>query len=85
VLDFLGDAITAIDRVAEYLAGVADVAALEADSRTLDAIVLNIQNLGESARCIERIAPDVVATHALDSLVGHDWDAQQACARLLRD
>jgi uncharacterized protein with HEPN domain len=64
VLDFLGDAITAIDRVAEYLAGVADVAALEADSRTLDAIVLNIQNLGESARCIERIAPDVVATHA---------------------
>lgn len=60
--DYLGHMIEAIDRIATYLEGL-DRTAFLADLMVQDAVIRNVEVIGEAARNVERHAPDVVAAH----------------------
>jgi len=59
-LQHIGDA---IDRITGYIQGVDDAAALERDHKIQDAVIRNIEIIGEAANRIQKQAPDFVAAH----------------------
>lgn len=61
---YLDDMLDAIGRIQDYTAGM-DKGALEADHRTLDAVLRNLEVLGEAAKQV----PDAVRAEA----PGIDW------------
>jgi uncharacterized protein with HEPN domain len=62
VPDYLGHIADAIQRCVRYTAGL-DEAAFLADERTQDAVVRNLEVVGEACRNIERHAPEFAAAH----------------------
>jgi uncharacterized protein with HEPN domain len=63
VADFLGHILEAIARIAEYTEDIDEVAFLD-DKMVQDAVLRNIEIIGEAARNIERTAPDFAARHS---------------------
>jgi uncharacterized protein with HEPN domain len=63
VLDYLGHMRQAIERIRRYTKGK-DRAAFLGDEMAQDAVIRNIEILGESARNIERHAPQFAARHS---------------------
>lgn len=61
-LDDLGHMLDAIGRIDTYLAGM-DLAAFLGDSRTQDAVIRNLEVIGEAARNIQRRDPAFAADH----------------------
>jgi uncharacterized protein with HEPN domain len=63
ITDYLGHILEAIARIAEYTEDIDEVAFL--DSKMIqDAVLRNIEIIGEAARNIERTAPDFAARHS---------------------
>jgi uncharacterized protein with HEPN domain len=58
----LGHMLDAIHRINSYLTGL-DRLAFDADTRTQDAVIRNLEVIGEAARNIQQHAPDFVAAH----------------------
>ena len=63
VSDYLGHIVEAIDRVANYLTDIPDLAAFQRDERTRDAVVRNLEIIGEAANRIRATAPEFPALH----------------------
>ena len=60
--DYLEHIIEAIERIDEYLADVSEVTFLE-DRKTQDAVIRNIEIIGEAAHNIERYHAQFAAAH----------------------
>jgi uncharacterized protein with HEPN domain len=60
--DYLGHILAAIERIERYVDGI-DEAAFLRDEKTQDAVLRNLEILGEAARSIERAWPDFAARH----------------------
>jgi uncharacterized protein with HEPN domain len=63
VADYLAHIYEAIVHARAYLADVADIRALRLDTKTRDAVVLNIAIIGEASTKIQQAAPAFVAAH----------------------
>ena len=63
VEDYLEHIAEAIDRATLYLAPLGTLDALLQDKKTQDAIVRNIEIIGEATRQIQQMAPDYFAQH----------------------
>lgn len=63
VPDYLAHMVQALERIARYTQGM-DQAAFEADELVQDAVLRNIETLGEAANNILRAAPAFAAQHA---------------------
>lgn len=61
--DYLQHIVQAIDRIERYTAGL-DAAGFAADTKTQDAVVRNIEVIGEAARNIQRHHAEFASTHA---------------------
>lgn len=62
VPDYLGHILQAIERIYRYVQG-ADRAAFMQDEKTQDAVMRNIEIIGEAARNAERADPAFVTSH----------------------
>lgn len=60
--DFLAHVAQAIERIQRYVNGL-DSAAFAADEKTLDAVLRNIEVIGEAARNVQRHHADFAAEH----------------------
>ena len=63
VEDYLKHIAEAIERATRYLQPVSDLAALEKNTQVLDAVVRNIEVIGEAVNNIQRTAPDFIRQH----------------------
>ena len=63
VADYLGHMLEAIERIGEYTEDVDEVSFL-GNKMIQDAVLRNIEIIGEAARNIERAAPDFAAQHS---------------------
>ena len=63
VEDYLEHIAEAIDRATLYIAPLGTLDALLQDQKTQDAIVRNIEIIGEATRQIQQMAPDYFAQH----------------------
>jgi uncharacterized protein with HEPN domain len=63
VEDYLEHIAEAITRATDYLRHTADFAAFEQDQRSQDAVVRNIEIIGEAVAKINNVAPDLIAKH----------------------
>lgn len=61
--DYLGHILQAIGRIKEYVQGM-DEAAFSRDHRTQDAVVRNLEIIGEASRNIEKRYPEFAQEHA---------------------
>jgi uncharacterized protein with HEPN domain len=61
--DYLNHMLTAIIRIESYIKGI-DRQSFEADTRTQDAVIRNLEVLGEAARNVLQHDPGFVAAHA---------------------
>ena len=61
--DYLEHIADAIDRITGYIQGIDDAAALERDQKIQDAVIRNIEIIGEAANKIQKQAPGFVAAH----------------------
>jgi len=61
--DYLQHIAEAIDHIASYVQEVDDAAALERDHKIRDAIIRNIEIIGEAANRIQKHAPDFITAH----------------------
>ena len=61
--DYLGHILTAIERVALYTDRI-DEAEFTSNLQVQDAVLRNIEVMGEAARNVQRVAPDLVRAHA---------------------
>ena len=62
VRDYLEHILTAIDRITAYTADL-DEAGFVADQKTQDAVIRNLQIVGEAAQNIRQRHPDLIASH----------------------
>ena len=62
VADYLGHIIEAIERIYRYTEDIDEVGFL-GNQMIQDAVLRNIENIGEAARNIERTAPEFAARH----------------------
>jgi uncharacterized protein with HEPN domain len=53
----------AIDRASEYLHDLDSVAAFEQHRQSQDAVIRNIEIIGEVANRMQRVAPEFIAAH----------------------
>lgn len=60
--DYLTHILTAIERIDEYTAGL-DAAGFAVDERTQDAVIRNIEVIGEASRRIQARHPEFAAEH----------------------
>lgn len=60
-VDYLQHILDAISRAVAYAASSGSLAKFEADGMALDAVVRNLEIIGEAAVKLERVAPDLVA------------------------
>jgi uncharacterized protein with HEPN domain len=63
VEDYLGHIMEAIDRATGYLQPFESIEAFRKDEKTQDAVVRNIEIIGEAANQIARMAPDFIPQH----------------------
>jgi len=63
VPDYLAHMVQALERIARYTQGM-DQATFEADALVQDAVLRNIEIMGDAANNILRAAPDFAAQHA---------------------
>ena len=63
VEDYLEHITQAIDRAMQYIASLDSAQALEANSLITDAVIRNIEIIGEAANRIQRQAPEFVSAH----------------------
>jgi uncharacterized protein with HEPN domain len=63
VEDYLQHIAEAIDRITGYIQGIDDAAALERDHKIQDAVIRNIEIIGEAANHIHRQHPQFVTAH----------------------
>ena len=63
VEDYLKHIAEAIERATRYLQPVPDLAAFEKNTQVQDAIVRNIEVIGEAVNNIQRAAPDFIRQH----------------------
>ena len=63
VADYLGHILEAIERIDEYTGDVGEVTFL-ANKMIQDAVLRNIEIIGEAARNIERTAPEFASQHS---------------------
>lgn len=63
VMDYLQHILQAIDHVQEYTAGM-DLAAFMADNKTCDAVIRNLEIVGEVCNNVAKNHPDFAAQHA---------------------
>ncbi len=61
--DYLEHIVQAIDRASRYSADIENAEALQSNEQAQDAIVRNIEIIGEAANRILMIAPAFVAAH----------------------
>jgi uncharacterized protein with HEPN domain len=64
VEDYLEHIAEAIQRATRYLKDFKDAGALQRDSKTQDAVIRNIEIIGEAANHIQNMSPAYVANHA---------------------
>lgn len=60
--DYLDHMLAAIDRIQGYTTGL-DLEAFHADTRTQDAVIRNLEVIGEAARNVQQNDPGFVAEH----------------------
>ncbi|CAD5366833.1 conserved hypothetical protein [Rubrivivax sp. A210] len=63
VPDYLGHILQAIERIERYTAGM-DAGAFLSSELVQDAVIRNLENLGEASNNIQRAAPEFAARHA---------------------
>jgi uncharacterized protein with HEPN domain len=63
VEDYLEHIAQAIQRAMEYIENLGDVNAFEQSQRDQDAVIRNIEIIGEAARQIQQNAPEYVTAH----------------------
>jgi uncharacterized protein with HEPN domain len=63
VADYLGHILEAIERIYRYTQDIDEVGFLE-NQMVQDAVLRNIENIGEAAKNIERTAPEFATRHA---------------------
>jgi uncharacterized protein with HEPN domain len=63
VEDYLDHIAQAIQRATQYADGVGSLAAFEQSQRDQDAVIRNIEIIGEAANRIQRDTPEFVAAH----------------------
>jgi uncharacterized protein with HEPN domain len=63
VEDYLKHIAEAIERATRYLQSVSDLAELEKNTQVQDAVVRNIEVIGEAVNNIQRTAPDFIRQH----------------------
>jgi uncharacterized protein with HEPN domain len=63
VEDYLDHIAQAIQRATEYIEGVGSLAAFQQSQRDQDAVIRNIEIIGEAANRIQRDTPEFVAAH----------------------
>jgi uncharacterized protein with HEPN domain len=63
VEDYLDHITQAIQRATQYVDGVGSLAAFEQSQRDQDAVIRNIEIIGEAANRIQRDTPEFVAAH----------------------
>lgn len=63
VEDYLGHIAQAIERASSYLELLPDFEAFEKNQQVQDAVVRNIEIIGEAVNHINRTAPDFIAQH----------------------
>jgi uncharacterized protein with HEPN domain len=82
VEDYLGHIVEASTRALSYLRDVTSLDAFEKDMRNQDAVVRNIEIIGEAATKIHKVAPDFAATHpdipwaamrAMRNIITHEY------------
>jgi uncharacterized protein with HEPN domain len=61
--DYLGHIAEAITRATSYLKPLQDIEAFEKNPQIQDAVVRNIEIIGEAVNHINRVAPDFIARH----------------------
>jgi uncharacterized protein with HEPN domain len=60
--DFLGHILEAVDRIESFSAGM-DEAGFLADIKTQDAVIRNLEVIGEACNNIRRVAPEFASAH----------------------
>jgi uncharacterized protein with HEPN domain len=63
VEDYLGHIAEAVTRATSYVAPLPDIEAFQNNPQVQDAVVRNIQIIGEAANHINRMAPEFIAQH----------------------
>ena len=63
VEDYLDHIAQAIQRATQYVDGVGSLAAFEQSQRDQDAVIRNLEIIGEAANRIQRDTPEFVAAH----------------------
>ena len=72
VPDYLGHILEAIERIERYVADLSEVAFYQSDL-VQDAVIRNIENIGEASNNIQRVDPEFAAEH--DEI---PWDVMYA-------
>jgi uncharacterized protein with HEPN domain len=62
VADYLGHILTAIERIEAFVTGMSS-ASFESDVRTQDAVIRNLEVIGEASRLIAEEDPEFVRSH----------------------
>ncbi len=62
--DYLEHIAQAIQRATSYIEDFKNAEALQQDSKTQDAVIRNIEIIGEAANRIQNMSPEFVASHA---------------------
>ena len=81
--DYLEHIVQAIRRARQYIDRLGDVSAFERSQRDQDAVIRNIEIIGEAARQIQQHGPEFVATHPELSWIEMPGHAQQDDPQLL--
>ncbi len=63
VAEYLEHVLEAIERASAHISDVLDAAAFEKDAKSQDAVVRNIEIIGEAAGKIAKVAPDFITQH----------------------
>jgi uncharacterized protein with HEPN domain len=61
--DYLAHIAEGIARAMDYVRDMADFVAFEKDRRTQDAVIRNIEVVGEAVSKIQRVSPEFIASH----------------------
>src|SRR5664279_3355738 len=64
VEDYLEHIVEAIDRATAYLQPVPDIEAFDKNTQVQDAVVRNIEIIGEAVSKIQSVAPDFIKRHS---------------------
>jgi uncharacterized protein with HEPN domain len=82
VEEYLEHIAEAIDRATNYLRPISDLEAFQKNSQVQDAIIRNIEIIGEAVGKIQKTSPDFIKQHPELPWAQNAWNAEHSDSRI---